>query len=119
MSKSLLDNLLDSIFDADWVGKRGEKLTERELKLVDLFGRKGLTLRNVYLPKENGETSEIELFFENGFSYSTYNNLDHYKDYLDDYPQTKTIYKIRSAIIKEVRRELRKRNAGKQATDYI
>ena len=63
MSKSLLDNLLDSIFDADWVGKRGEKLTERELKLVNLFGRRGKTLRNVYIPKNNGETSEIDVIY--------------------------------------------------------
>ena len=63
MSKSLLDNLLDSSFDADWVGKRGEKLTERELKLVNLFGRRGKILRNVYIPKDNGETSEIDVIY--------------------------------------------------------
>ena len=67
MSKSvfdiLLDNLLDSIFDAQWTGRHGEKLTERELKWVNLFGRKGKTLRNVYVPKENGETSEIDLLY--------------------------------------------------------
>ena len=57
MAKSLLDKILDNIFDSEWMGKRGEKLTERELKLVQLFGRKGKVLRNVYLPKENGETS--------------------------------------------------------------
>ena len=64
MAKSLLDKLVDSVFDAEWTGKRGEKLTERELKLVSLFGRKGKTLRNIYLPKENGETSEIDGFSE-------------------------------------------------------
>ena len=63
MAKSLLDKLVDSVFDAEWTGKRGEKLTERELKLVSLFGRKGKTLRNIYLPKENGETSEIDLVY--------------------------------------------------------
>ena len=63
MAKSLLDKLVDSILDDEWKGKRGEKLTERELKLVSLFGRKGMTLRNVYLPKENGETSEIDLVY--------------------------------------------------------
>ena len=63
MAKSLLDKLVDSIFDDEWKGRRGEKLTERELKLVSLFGRKGLTLRNVYVPKENGETSEIDLVY--------------------------------------------------------
>ncbi len=63
MAKDLLDRLLDSIFDANWIGKHGEKLTERELKLVNLFGRRGKTLRNLYLPKERGETSEIDLVY--------------------------------------------------------
>ena len=45
MAKGLMDMIIDSIFDDEWVGKRGEKLTERELKLVKLFGRKGRTLR--------------------------------------------------------------------------
>lgn len=63
MSKDLIDLILDSIFDAKWLGKRGEKLTERELKLVQLFGRKGKVLRNVYLPKDNGETSEVDVVF--------------------------------------------------------
>ena len=63
MGKGLIDVLLDSIFDANWVGRRGEKLTERELNLVRLFGRSGKVLRNVYVPKENGETSEIDVLF--------------------------------------------------------
>ena len=63
MSKGLFDLLLDSIFDEEWLGRRGEKLTERELKLVRLFGRKGKVLRNIYLPKDNGETSEVDLVF--------------------------------------------------------
>ncbi len=60
---SLIDSILDSIFDDEWVGKRGEKLTERELKWVRLFGRKGKILRNVYIPKDNGETSEIDVVY--------------------------------------------------------
>ncbi len=63
MAKSLMDRIIDSIFDDEWAGKRGEKLTERELKLVKLFGRKGKTLRNVYIPKDNGETSEIDVVY--------------------------------------------------------
>lgn len=63
MGKDFIDIVLDSIFDDNWKGRRGEKLTERELKLVQLFGRKGKVLRNVYLPKENGETSEIDVLF--------------------------------------------------------
>lgn len=63
MAKSFLDQLIDSIFDADWIGRRGEKLTERELKLVKFFGRGGKILRNVYVPKRNGETSEVDVLF--------------------------------------------------------
>ena len=63
MSKDLIDIILDKIFDENWTGRRGEKLTERELKLVQLLGRKGKVLRNVYLPKGNGETSEVDVIF--------------------------------------------------------
>ena len=63
MTKGLMDTIIDSIFNEEWQGRRGEKLTERELKLVKLFGRKGKTLRNVYIPKDNGETSEIDVVY--------------------------------------------------------
>ncbi len=63
MGKGIFDLILDNIFDDAWVGKHGEKLTERELKWVQLFGRKGKVLRNVYLPKDNGETSEVDVVF--------------------------------------------------------
>lgn len=63
MAKSLLDRILDEIFDADWVGRQGERLTERKLKWLRLLGRKGKILRNVYVPKDNGETSEIDMVF--------------------------------------------------------
>lgn len=67
MSKGLADLLADIISDLYWtderLGKRGEKLTERKLNLINLFGRKGKTLKNLYIPKENGETSEIDLVY--------------------------------------------------------
>lgn len=63
MAKDIIDILLDKIFDEKWIGRRGEKLTERELKLVQFFGRKGKVLRNIYLPKDNGETSEVDVVF--------------------------------------------------------
>ena len=58
-----LQPILDAIFTDNFKGKYGEKLTERELKIVNLFGRKGKTLRNIYIPKDNGETSEIDVMF--------------------------------------------------------
>ena len=63
MEKSIIDIILDSIFDDEWKGRLGEKMTEFELKLVRLFGRKGKILRNVYIPKDNGETSEIDVMY--------------------------------------------------------
>ena len=63
MSKSIIDILLDSIFDEQWTGRHGERLTHRELRLVQLLGRKGKVIRNLYLPKDNGETSEMDLVF--------------------------------------------------------
>ena len=53
MSKSLLDiladklanNIIDALGGNEWIGKRGEKLTEKELKWLKLFSKNGLTLR--------------------------------------------------------------------------
>ena len=71
MEKDLIDIFLDltlqPIFDViltdDFKGSYGEMLTERKLKMVSFLGRKGETLRNVYIPKDNGETSEIDVVF--------------------------------------------------------
>lgn len=72
MGKSLLDCILDKVVDKtidamggkDAVnGKIGEAYTARELKLLNLLGRKGKVLRNVYIPKDNNETSEIDVLF--------------------------------------------------------
>lgn len=70
MGKSLLDCILDKVVDKtidamggeDAVnGKVGEAYTARELKLLNLLGRKGKVLRNVYIPKDNNETSEVDV----------------------------------------------------------
>ncbi len=63
MAKSLVDLVLKNIMDEEWLGKHGEKLTEHKLMFVQLFGRKGKVLKNVYLPKDNGETSEVDVIF--------------------------------------------------------
>ncbi|HAG04393.1 MAG TPA: DNA-binding protein [Lachnospiraceae bacterium] len=63
MAKGLLDILLDKIFDEKFTGWYGEKLTEKELKFANLLGKKGKILRNVYLPKDNGETSEVDVIY--------------------------------------------------------
>ena len=48
---------------SDLLGKYGEDLTARKLKWTKLFGYKGLMLRNVYIPAEIGETTEIDLIY--------------------------------------------------------
>jgi len=67
MAKDVFDSMIDvlfgDLFDAGWKGKYGEKLTERKLKLVRFFGRDGKILRNVYIPKDNGQTSETDVMF--------------------------------------------------------
>lgn len=67
MAKGLSDIVADRIFHAlggeQFTGKLGEFYTARELKLVQLLGRKGKILRNVYIPKDNGETSEIDVLY--------------------------------------------------------
>ena len=59
MSKSFLD----SLFTPDLTGTLGELYTHHELNIVRLFGRHGKVLRNVYVPKDDGTTSEIDLLF--------------------------------------------------------
>lgn len=63
MPKGLLSLILDSVFDEKWVGRRGEQLTERELKILNFFGHTGKSLRNIYVPKSDGQTSEIDLVY--------------------------------------------------------
>ena len=67
MGKSLMDIAVDKLYQAlggeNLTGKLGEAFTAKELRYVQLFGRKGKILRNVYVPKDNGETSEIDLLY--------------------------------------------------------
>lgn len=58
----ILRDIFGAYFSGD-TGEFGESLTALELKYTELFGRKGVMLRNLYLPKENGETSEIDLLY--------------------------------------------------------
>lgn len=63
MSNGFFGTLADIIFSDNRKGVYGELLTQGELMLVKLFGRRGKTLRNIYLVKDNGETSEIDVIF--------------------------------------------------------
>ena len=57
-----VDKLYQALGGDKLTGKLGEVLTAKELKYVQLFGRKGI-LRNIYVPKDNGETSEIDFVY--------------------------------------------------------
>lgn len=63
MAKGLIDVLLDAFFTNERVGRIGETMTASELKWARLFGNKGNILRNVYVPKDDGETAEIDLLY--------------------------------------------------------
>lgn len=64
MGKSFLGTLIDKfIITNEVVGKIGEMKIENELNLVKLLGRKGKTLRNIYVPTEDEGTSEMDAAF--------------------------------------------------------
>ena len=58
----LIGEILSAMFEGD-TGAYGESLTALELKWAKLFGKTGITLRNLYLPRDDGETSEIDLVY--------------------------------------------------------
>ena len=49
--------------DPEIIGEYGEDLSEDELKLLNLFGKKGRIIRNAYIPKDYGKTTEIDLIY--------------------------------------------------------
>lgn len=44
-------------------GKSGEKKIARKLNALDFFGYDGRCLRNLYIPREDGSTSEIDVVY--------------------------------------------------------
>ncbi len=59
-----ISNCLSTVlFDDSDLGEYGESLTEVELKKMSLWGIEGKILRNLYVPKDNGETTEIDVLF--------------------------------------------------------
>ena len=57
-------SLLDLFFNSpERVGEKGENLTASKLEWINLWGYKGMLLQNVYIPKSNGETTEIDLLY--------------------------------------------------------
>lgn len=67
MGKDFIDIAVDALYEAlggeKLKGRYGEYLTERELRFTKLLGKKGKILRNAYIPKDNGEFSEIDVLY--------------------------------------------------------
>ncbi len=45
------------------IGKVGEKQIVNKLNWIDVFGMKGQVLQNVYIPRQDGNTSEIDVLY--------------------------------------------------------
>ncbi len=64
MAKDIVDEMIDDFFsNPNVIGKLGEMATSFELRFSGLFGKKGRILKNVYLPKGDNETTEIDLLY--------------------------------------------------------
>ncbi len=51
------------IFNPSVKGYIGEARLERSIDMLDIFGYHGYCLRNVYVPKRDGSTSEIDIIY--------------------------------------------------------
>ncbi len=61
---SVLSDLWGALFSTpEYLGRSGEKSAAQKLKWVNFCGYRGTILRNVYVPKKNGETTEIDLLY--------------------------------------------------------
>lgn len=61
---SFFTSLLKDLFiTPELIGKHGENLTASKLGWVNFWGYSGMMLQNVYIPKKNGETTEIDLLY--------------------------------------------------------
>ncbi|MBQ4649169.1 MAG: NERD domain-containing protein [Firmicutes bacterium] len=60
----IFSRILKSIFmPPEVIGKQGELLASSKLGWIKFWGYDGMVLHNVYIPKRNGETTEIDLLF--------------------------------------------------------
>lgn len=58
--KSIMKNLLAT---PESIGSQGEKMIAKKLRYINFCGRRGRVLQNVYVPRGNGETTEIDLLY--------------------------------------------------------
>ena len=60
----LLRKLIRSLFvTPESIGKKGERVAANKLEWNNFLGYEGKVLNNVYIPKYNGETTEIDLLY--------------------------------------------------------
>lgn len=56
--------ILNWLFDTpEKVGKEGERNVEKEINIMNFFTNNGKVIKNIYIPKGNGETTEIDILF--------------------------------------------------------
>ncbi len=60
--RSIIDDFFKPL-SPESVGRRGEAYTARKFEMLNLFGKEGKVLRNVYIPKPDGGTTEIDLLY--------------------------------------------------------
>ena len=61
---SLFGDMIDHfLMPPERIGRQGEKRTAAKLGWVSFCGKRGKILLNVYVPRENGETTEIDLLY--------------------------------------------------------
>jgi len=60
----LISSLLDTLFvTPESLGRQGENQIAAKLGWVDFWGYHGMVLKNVYIPKNDGQTTEIDLLY--------------------------------------------------------
>ena len=55
--------LKELVFTPERVGQIGEGKIAKDLGVLDLFGYKGYCLQNLYIPRSDGNTSEIDILY--------------------------------------------------------
>lgn len=60
----LLRSIINSLITTpETIGRKGEQQTASKLGWVNFCGKRGKLLQNVYVPRSNGETTEIDLLY--------------------------------------------------------
>ena len=60
----LLKSIIKNLFATpEAIGSRGEKMVANKLRYINFCGKRGRVLQNVYVPRGNDETTEIDLLY--------------------------------------------------------